>query len=76
MDDWSKGGTSLKIATNNFTYEEVKFLFQSQRISRDVKATPNKAGKNYILYIYKSSKKDFINIIKPYMIKSMYYKLN
>lgn len=78
MDDGSKGGSSLKIATNNFTYEEIQFLCNILLKLYNIKASVQKAGinKGYILYIQKNSMENFINIIKPYMHKSMYYKLH
>jgi hypothetical protein len=78
MDDGSKANLTLKIATNSFTYKELEFLSAILLKKFNILTSIHKGGKNkgYILYIKKESKKTFINLIKPYMVKSMYYKLN
>lgn len=78
MDDGSKANFSFKIATNCFTYKELEFLSGILLKKFNIFTSIHKGGKGkgYILYIKKESKKTFINIIKPYMVKSMYYKLN
>jgi hypothetical protein len=87
MDDGSKIGDSVRIATNGFgrsrysardsTLEEIQNLCNILLSKYNIIATPQKAGKNkgYILYIHKKSKETFINIVKPYMMKSLMYKL-
>lgn len=78
MDDESKANLTLKIATNYFTYKELEFLSLILLKKFNLYTSIHKGGKGkgYILYIKKESKKTFINLIKPYMVKSMYYKLN
>ena len=68
MDDGSKGGSSLKIA------KEIQFLCNILLKLYNIKASVQKAGinKGYT----KKFMENFINIIKPYMHKSMYYKLH
>ena len=77
MDDGSKSGDSVRIATNCFTLEEIENLCQVLLLKYNILATPQKAGKKkgYILYIQKKSKPIFIKLVKPYMIKSLTYKL-
>jgi len=40
-------------------------------------ATPNKSGKNkgHVIHIHVNSMKLFTNLIKPYLLPSLYYKL-
>jgi LAGLIDADG DNA endonuclease family/NADH-Ubiquinone oxidoreductase (complex I), chain 5 N-terminus len=78
MDDGSKCGSSVRIATNCFTEKEVLFLCEILKKKYNITSSKSKTGrdKEYIIYIYKSSLLNFSNIIKPYMLPSMYYKLN
>jgi heme/copper-type cytochrome/quinol oxidase subunit 4 len=77
MDDGSRAGKAVRIATNGFTLEEIKFLCHLLYEKFNLVATPSKAGKDkgHILYIHKKSMITFVNLIKPYMIKSLHYKL-
>jgi ubiquinol-cytochrome c reductase cytochrome b subunit len=78
QDDGGKLSSGLKIATNNFTFDEVNVLAKVLRDKYNLKVSVVKAGalNQYILYISKSSMKDLVEIIKPYLHPSMYYKLN
>jgi len=78
MGDGSKNGSSLRISTNCFTFEEIHELCKILFIKYNIIATANKAGKNrgYILYIHNKSRETFINIVNPYLIKSFKYKFS
>ena len=78
QDDGGKSGSGLKIATNNFSYEEVLFLADILRKKYNLKVSVIKSGvlSQYVLYISKSSMNNLIEIVKPYFHPSMYYKLN
>lgn len=68
-----------KIATNNFTYEEVTFLAEVLRDKYKFKVSVHKSGalNQYNLYFSKNSMNKLVEIIKPYIhTGSMYYKLN
>lgn len=77
MDDGSSLERGVKIATNCFTLEEVNLLCNVLKLKYNIIATPNKRGKNkgHIIIIHVNSMKLFINIIKPYLLPSLYYKL-
>ena len=77
MDDGSSLGKGARIATNCFTFEEVNFLCNVLKSRYNIIATPNKCGKDkdHIIYIHVNSMKLFSNIIKPYLLPSLYYKL-
>jgi ubiquinol-cytochrome c reductase cytochrome b subunit len=77
MDDGSRLGKSVIISTNCFTFEEMNFLCKILESKYNIIATPNKCGKNkgHIIYIHVNSIKLFYNIIKPYLLPSLYYKL-
>jgi ubiquinol-cytochrome c reductase cytochrome b subunit len=77
MDDGSSLGKGVRIATNCFTLEEVNFLCNVLKSKYNIIATPNKCGKDkgHIIYIHVNSMKIFTNIVKPYLLPSLYYKL-
>lgn len=77
MDDGSKINNTVRIATNCFTFEEIKFISTVLFNKYNLKSHPQSAGKNKgnILYFSSSSMGEFSNIVKPYMLPSMYYKL-
>lgn len=74
MDDGDKNGV---FATNSFSLDEIKLLQQwfldKLNIHSRIKKISNK--NQYLLIITKNSLKDFNNLIRPFIIKSMYYKL-
>ena len=80
QDDGSRISSGLKIATNNFTLEEVIFLAEVLKEKYQFKISIQKAGdaevNQYILYFSKNSMNKLVETIKPYMHNSMYYKLN
>lgn len=78
QDDGGRSSSGLRIATNSFTYEEVNFLAEILRDKYQFKVSVHKAGalNQYNLYFSKNSMNKLVEIIKPYMHTSMYYKLN
>jgi ubiquinol-cytochrome c reductase cytochrome b subunit len=78
QDDGGKVSSGLKIATNSFSYDEVEFLAKLLRDKYNLKVSVIKTGhiNQYNLYISKSSMKNLVNIIKPHLHPSMYYKFN
>lgn len=77
MDDGSKLGKGAKIATNCFTYNEILFLSQVLNKKYNIKTSVISSGinKGHNLYISTLSMNVFIEIVKPFMLPSMYYKL-
>lgn len=77
MDNGSNLDKSAKIVTNCFTFEEICFLCEVLKKKYNIIATPNKCKQNkgFIIYIHVNSMFLFSNIIKPYMLPSLYYKL-
>ena len=78
MDDGGKLTSGLKIATNNFSFNEVEILALILIKKYNLKTSIIKSGalNQYNLYISKKSMKDLVEIIRPYLHTSMYYKLN
>jgi hypothetical protein len=77
MDDGSKINNTVRIATNCFTYEEIEYLSTILYKKYNLKSNPQSSGinKGHILYISSNSMVEFSNIVKPFMLPSMYYKL-
>lgn len=77
MDDGAKVGKGLKFSTNSFTYNECIYLINVLNKNFNLKASVQSAGsKNqYIIYIWKESMCDLYNIILPYIIPEMKYKI-
>jgi len=77
MDNGSKIGKGAKIATNCFTYNEILFLIEVLYKKYNIKSSIISGGinKGYSLYISTTSMSIFIEIIKPFMLPSLYYKL-
>lgn len=77
MDDGGKIGKGLKLATNNFTLNEVKQLISILDFKYNIKSNIHKTGAidKYNIYILSDSMPILVNLIKPYIIPSMKYKL-
>ena len=78
MDDGAKVGKGLKFSTNSFTYNECLILIKALNDNFKIKASIQSAGSNnqYIIYIWKESMNDLRNIVSPYIIPEMKYKIN
>lgn len=72
MDDGSNSGT---IATNGFTEKEVCLLSNWLKNRFDITTTIRKSKCGCVLYITMSSRVNFDELIFPYIIPSMKYKL-
>jgi hypothetical protein len=77
MDDGSKCNNTVKISTNCFNYEDILFLSSVLFKKYNLITRAQSAGidRGYVLYISTKSMVEFSNIVKPYMLPSMYYKL-
>lgn len=77
MDDGSKVGKGVKLSTNNFTKEECIILVSILEKNFNLKATVQYAGskEQYIVYIWKESIDRLRNIVLPYMVPEMKYKI-
>ena len=76
--NFDKGRNRVRIYTNSFNKLEVENLAEILRKNYNLKTSIIKTGalNQYNLYISKTSMKDLVEIIKPYLQTSMYYKLN
>lgn len=75
MDDgtWKKPG--VRFATNSFTKEEVLLLSSALETKFNIKSSLHKNGNNFQLYIKQESMCIFKELVLPYMVPSMHYKL-
>lgn len=78
MDDGAKVGKSLKFSTNSFTYSECLLLVKVLNDNFNIKASVQSAGSKdqYIIYVWKESMNNLRNIVSPYIVPGMKYKLN
>jgi ubiquinol-cytochrome c reductase cytochrome b subunit len=78
MNDGAKVGQSLKFFTNSFSYNDCLLIIKALNTNFNIKASIQSAGKKdqYIINIWKESMTDLINIVSPYIISEMRYKLN
>jgi len=78
MDDGAKVSKGVKLCTNSFTYNDCLILIKALNDNFNIKASVQSAGSKdqYILYIWKESINDLRNIVSPYIVPGMKYKLN
>lgn len=72
MDDGYKDSYSYKIATNNFNNKSLELL-RNKLLEYNIKTTIQNGG---IIYIRSESSNIFTNLVEPYFIESMKYKLH
>lgn len=78
MVDGSKSGSSLKLATNSFTFSECLHLVKVLYDKYNIKASVQSAGveNQYVIYIFKESMPILRDLVLPYVHPSMKYKIN
>jgi len=85
MDDGSRRGNSLVLCTDSFTYEEHQLIVDYFKIKFNIKSeistifnvnpVTKKKTKAHRIYIRSENSNQFFDIISPYVIESMRYKL-
>jgi ubiquinol-cytochrome c reductase cytochrome b subunit len=77
MDDGGRIGYGLKLATNSFTFEDTTRLSLVLYELYGIKSSVQKAGvhNQYHIYIWSESMFMVRQLVKPYMVSSMLYKL-
>ena len=77
MDDGTKVSKGLKLNTNTFTYSEcvllVKVLYENFNLKSSVQSAG--AKDQYVIYIWKESLPLLRNIVSPYIVPEMKYKI-
>ena len=79
MDDgslkWKGKSNAYRLCTDNFQYYEVIRLKEALETKFELKVSIQKQRDTYRIYIPEESSEKFRNLIEPYVIPSMYYKL-
>jgi ubiquinol-cytochrome c reductase cytochrome b subunit len=77
MDDGARVGSGLKLSTNSFSFEETTQLVFILNKLYGIKSSVQSAGSlnQYIIYIWSESMLKLRQLVKPYMVSSMLYKL-
>lgn len=77
MDDGGRMGYGLKLATNSFTFEDSTFLTKVLFDKYNLKASVQSAGVpgQHHIYIWSESMPHLRELVRPYMVSSMLYKL-
>ena len=76
MDDGYKHGNTWILCTNGFAFKEVEFLQKLLKHNFNLETSIFKSNLGQpLLYIKAKSKQVFLNLIKPYLCKSMLYKI-
>lgn len=77
MDDSCRHGTTLSICTESFSEQEVLLLISVLKEKFNIQCNPMKRGTNkFRIYVRTRSLNDFSNLVSPYFIPSMMYKLS
>lgn len=77
MDDGGKVGDALKFSTNSYTYSDCLVLVNALNTNFKIKSSIQKAGADnqYIIYVWKESMPSLREIVRPYIIPGMKYKV-
>jgi ubiquinol-cytochrome c reductase cytochrome b subunit len=79
MGDGSVASSGMKLCTNVFTFSDVQFLCLVLYEKYGIRAKPNLAGggpDQFVVYVYKESMPLLSQLVRPYIVPSMHYKLN
>lgn len=76
MDDGAASGAGCRIAAHSFPREDVELLRDALQERYGFHCTIQRQGKCWTIYFIKGEKILFCELIKPFMVPSMYYKLN
>jgi ubiquinol-cytochrome c reductase cytochrome b subunit len=79
MDDGTKVSSGLRLCTNAFTYSEclllVKVLYNNFLLKATIQLAGNKSRDQYVIYIRAESMPLLREIVNPYIIPEMKYKI-
>ena len=75
MDDGSKEGNQLRINSQSFSENDNIKLIELLRAKLGINSTLNRDKKWFRLRIKKESMSTLVEMIRPYIIPSMLYKL-
>jgi len=75
MGDGYFSSKSIGICTDSFSLVDVIRIMNVLIVRYELKCTLHKSNQNYRIYISINSFSKVIEIVKPYLIPTMYYKL-
>lgn len=75
MDDGYSSVSGFYICTESFSIEDLDLIVKVLQTNFNLKSTYHKTTNGNRIYIHSTSKKDLINLVKPYFIPHFYYKL-
>jgi len=77
IDDGSRVGNGIKWCTNCFSFEDCIKLSNSLYNIYGLKTSVQSSGKHnqYHIYVFKESIPNLRNIVKPFIVNSILYKL-
>lgn len=77
MDDGGRVGKGLKFATNSFSYDDCLLLSNVLFDKYNLRTSVQSAGvpNQYIIYVFKESMPTLRELVQPYIVSSMLYKL-
>ncbi len=76
LNNRNESNSSVKISTENFSFNDSILLQQTILKNFSLHCSIQKHKDKFIFYFKKKDKIQLFKIIKPYMINSMYYKLD
>lgn len=76
MDDGNKTLSGFILNTHAYTIHEIELLQMALLTNWNIETSLHKDRNHYRIYIGSKHKQQFIDIIKPYIHKSMYYKID
>ena len=76
MDDGYKSDNGFYFCTESYTLNENLKLVKILKNKFNLNCGVHKHTNGYRIYIFSSSKKDLLELVKPYLISHFYYKLN
>jgi DNA-binding CsgD family transcriptional regulator len=77
LDDGNYYKNIIKLCTYGYSYEEQKLIIKllEEKFNIDGRIDKRNSRRDYYISLRKNSTKDFINLIEPYIIPSMRYKI-
>ena len=75
MGDGRFKSKGIFLCTDSYSIKDVIRLMNVLIIRYDLKCSLHKSNENYRIYISRSSVEKVVEIVKPHIIPSMYYKL-
>jgi hypothetical protein len=75
MGDGGFKSKGIYICTDSYTIQDTVRLMNVLIIRYDLKCTLHRSNENYRIYVSRNSMDKLVEVVKPYLITSMYYKV-